>query len=400
MTLIFDERNRLQGKPGLHALIVGVSLYRHLPGGGGEPADESYGMQQLSSAALAAYKVYRWLLDHRDGLPLPLATVRLLLSPSPTEQDAEPEMENLEVEGCTRAALAAEAKRWRKDASLHRDGSTFFYFAGHGVQRKKDDAVMLLEDFGDPDEGPLMNAVATENLFHGMAPPSDPSRQIAQRQIYFVDACRIAPSEFRDYQWQNVPDLWPVELAGRDDRSAPIFFAAIPGSRAYGLPGQQTLFSKALLACLNDAGAQALDEEDTWGEAKWGVTVYSLNRALTLLITKLNEDLGGDQDYVLSGLVKDAVLRYLDGPPDVDVRLEINPTDALPFVRLEVTDPENRAVWHLEPVDPHPYEDRLQAGFYWINASINPPKPPYRDRIRLLREVKPPHWSFKAKVGP
>src|SRR5437588_42841 len=38
MTLIFDRRNELQGGPGLHALIAGVSSYPHLPGGTGTPA--------------------------------------------------------------------------------------------------------------------------------------------------------------------------------------------------------------------------------------------------------------------------------------------------------------------------------------------------------------------------
>lgn len=41
MTLIFDKRNELQGQPGLHALIAGVSSYPHLLGGTGIPAPES-----------------------------------------------------------------------------------------------------------------------------------------------------------------------------------------------------------------------------------------------------------------------------------------------------------------------------------------------------------------------
>lgn len=398
MTLVLDERSDLRGKPGLHVFIAGASLYRHLPGGGGKPTDNSYGMQQLSSTALTGYKVYRWLLDNKGQLPLPLATVRLLLSPSPAELAVEPKMENL-TDACTRANFAAEAKQWRKDAGSSRDEFTFFYFAGHGVQRKKDDAVMLLEDFGNPDEGPLASAVTIDNLFNGMAPPASPTEQIAQRQIYFVDACRIAPSEFRAWEWLDVSGIWGVELSGSDDRYAPIFFAAIPGTKAYALSGEQTLFSKALLACLNGSGAEAL-EEDTDGQVRWGVTVHSLNEALESQVGELNVEHEGNQKYTLSGLVRNTVLHYLERPPEVDIVLEIDPTEALPFVRLEVTDPQDAGVWNLEPIDPHPYENKLPAGYYRISAKIvNPPQPPYVDYAKW-REVKPPRCPVKARLSP
>src|SRR4051794_1449431 len=95
MTLLFDQRDQLQGRPGLHALIAGASFYRHLPGGGGAPAEKTYGLKQLSSTALTAYRVYQWILQRKDQLPVPLATVRLLLSPSQAELDAEPGMKGL-----------------------------------------------------------------------------------------------------------------------------------------------------------------------------------------------------------------------------------------------------------------------------------------------------------------
>lgn len=74
MTLIIDERAHLQGQPGFHAFIAGVSSYPHLPGGIGTPAPDSFGMQQLSSAALTAYKMYCWLVERQRKLPVPLAT--------------------------------------------------------------------------------------------------------------------------------------------------------------------------------------------------------------------------------------------------------------------------------------------------------------------------------------
>jgi hypothetical protein len=79
MSLVYDNR---AVSPGVHALIVGVSSYRHLPGGGGVQAAETYGLTQLSAAASTATAVYEWLATQSANLRVPLASCRLLLSPS------------------------------------------------------------------------------------------------------------------------------------------------------------------------------------------------------------------------------------------------------------------------------------------------------------------------------
>src|SRR5205085_5850611 len=156
---------------------------------------------QLSSTSLTAYKIYQWLLERQARLPLPLATVRLLLSPS-NEEAAQigAELNQLGVTACTRQNFAAEARQWRTDASSHNENVTFFYFAGHGVQRSKNDGVLLLEDFGDPAEGTLHNAAEIINIFNGMAPPASVQQKMARTQFYFVDACRVLPSAFKNFE--------------------------------------------------------------------------------------------------------------------------------------------------------------------------------------------------------
>src|SRR5690606_6608844 len=110
----------------------------------------------------------------------------------------------------TADAFRAAADAWRADARAHRGGATFFYFAGHGVQRTRDDAVLLLEGFGAP--GPaLQHAAATRNLLDGMAPA--PSQQeIARTQFYFVDARRNRPAQLNNSEHLHVPDLWDAQL--------------------------------------------------------------------------------------------------------------------------------------------------------------------------------------------
>src|SRR5690348_285562 len=90
MSLLFDRRSALGDAPQLHALIVGVSRYRHLPGGDGPEAEMTFGMRQLTSTALSGFRVLEWLQRRKDRLSRPLATARVLLSPSGLERQVEP----------------------------------------------------------------------------------------------------------------------------------------------------------------------------------------------------------------------------------------------------------------------------------------------------------------------
>jgi hypothetical protein len=134
-----------------------------------------------------------------------------------------------------------DAGAWRDDASANRENVTLFYFAGHGVHRNVGDSVMLLPGFGDGVGGALTDAIDTANIAADIAPTATrPS--IAQTQFYFVDACRLLPEKFTRFERMSTTAVFDVELNARDDRRAPIFYAAIPGSLANGLRGEQTLF--------------------------------------------------------------------------------------------------------------------------------------------------------------
>src|SRR5271170_4855975 len=52
--------------PAFHALVIGVSHYRHLPGGGGKRATNTLteGFSQLSAAATSALSVACWIRDN------------------------------------------------------------------------------------------------------------------------------------------------------------------------------------------------------------------------------------------------------------------------------------------------------------------------------------------------
>lgn len=392
MDLIFDRRAEIGDAPGLHAFIVGVSAYRNLPKGTEPGAPKHMGLRQLSCTAISAYKVYCWLLEHQSSFPVQLATVRMLLSPSPEEIARQPELDSL-VNGATRENFVAAAQEWQTDAAGRPENMTLFYFAGHGAQRTKDDAVLILEDFGEG--GPLEKAVELRNIFQGMA-KSDFFPNIAQTQLYFVDACRDFLRPFRRIESPNIADVFMVDLGTEDYRRAPIFFAAVPGTKAYARIGEQTLFSQALMDCLNNDGGEYQELE---GEEKWCVSVHSLSKALADRNMEINAVFGVEQEIVPGGLAQEAIIYFLPEPPKVKVVLIVDPPEALPVTRVEVLDDAGAPLPPLPfPLDSNPYLSTLPAGFYTVSAVINPPTLPFVDFRGRSRPVKPPKFQRTMKV--
>jgi len=169
----------------------------------------------------------------------------------------------------------------------------------------------------------------------------------------------------------------------------------VSNHQAAAVPGDQTLFGSALLACLNGGAGDSLGE-DASGDPLWGVTVQSLNDALRTKIDDLNRDLGGDQRYTLGGLLMPATLSLLDEPPLVDVSLRVDPEAAAQLSHLVIKG-NNQPPRVFIPPFPHPVENVLRAGYYSIELSFSPPTPPYVDRIRY-KEARAPHTPWTVKV--
>ncbi|HET9372423.1 MAG TPA: caspase family protein, partial [Vicinamibacterales bacterium] len=273
---------------------------------------------------------------------------------------------------------------------------TVFYFAGHGVQRDKEDAVLCLQDFREPPAAApaLRRAIDLATLRAGLSPSSS-QPNVARTQFYFVDACREQPEQAKNFKDLKTGDLWDIELDGQDDRSSPIFYGSISNQVAAAVPGARTLFNQALLACLTGDGGDSLGVDGA-GDPVWGVTVESLNIALREKIDEINRDVGGDQTYSTGGQFKPAAICLLDGPPTVTVTLEIDPEQACQVSSLTITD-NDQVARNFAPPLTHPIQDTLPAGLYTVALSFTPPAPPFVDRMRN-REARAPRSSWKMKV--
>lgn len=395
MELIFDRRTELGATPGLHALIAGVSNYPHLPAAGQPTSDLTFNLRGLTSTSLSAWKVAKWLVDHPDAFSKPLATVRLLVSPTAKEREIEPQLDNRQP--CTVDKFLAAADAWRKDAAADTEGMTLFYFAGHGVERGQNDSVMLLEGFNAPGGGGLLdNAVDIDNITNGMAPSSQ-YPNIALTQLYFVDACRDFLKAFKELPNLATRTVFDPRLPLQDRRCWPIYFAAAPGTQALAVPNDATLFTKALLACL-EGGAGRF--KDIGGIDRWHISAFSLGESLDRKIERLNQHLGGAQEIRTGGQIMDKILGFLTTQPSVEVSLAIDPTAAGAMTQVQVEDLQHGTLVAgiPAPFGGATFETTWPAGIYSISAKIEPPNPLFQDRKKSI-SVDPPVHSSTIKVG-
>ncbi|MCY1021361.1 caspase family protein [Pyxidicoccus sp. MSG2] len=395
MSLVFDVRASLGDRPGVHALLVGVSGYRHLP-----PRDQPsgpYDLKQLSSAATSTLRLFEWLQAHRDALPLPLATCRLLLTPSAGEAAAHPS-----ALAATRRHVERALRDWRRDARSHADGMTLFYFAGHGIQRSRDNTVLLLEEFAEPDSPVLEQAIELQNIFQGMA-PSPQAGPIARQQVYFIDTCRVLPDVLKNFEHLSAPAVFDVELVSEDNRCAPIFQAALPGTKAYGRLNETSLFCEALLAGLDGRAATPGDGPETNEHVQWVVSVSSLSRMLVDHFKRLaSEPEGVEQTVTLGGqILEDLMLHQLLAPPSADLTLEVDPLAAVAHARVNVVNALGQPTADFpHPLSPYPLTRQLEAGYYTIGATIDPPHPQFVGCPGRPMLLTPPRRTYRLRVSP
>jgi hypothetical protein len=352
---------------GIHALIVGVSDYTNLPGDDDPAAGgNKLGMKKLKAPTLGAYRFLKWLIkaDEENRLLQPLASYEVVLAPSPEER-AEPGLEDW-IDDATTGSFVKKTIAWRKRVGKSKKNVALFYFSGHGIQRNKDDAILMLQDFAEDEVPMLKRAVALYEIFGGMA-PSDEFPEMGMTQLYFIDACRNLPERIKSFAKLQPETVFDVQLGGRDDRVAPIFFAAVNDSVAFGEAGKGSYFNRALLVGL-ERGAENTKEVD--GRTVWPVSVFTLVTAITHEFAKFETD----QNFVQGGLFRDCDICYLNQAPLVDLTIEVLPDaqreSAVIIMTQMVNPPLVPFEWKQpDPPPDYPYTLTSPAGIHRIFAT-------------------------------
>ena len=378
MALVIN--NNVPGS-GVHALIIGVSDYLNLPAHDARPSDATWSLNKLTSPALSAFKVFDFI--RTSDLRLPLKTVRLLLSPSQIELQAEPRLAGVTPTRASRAALDTFAADWRNDASVDPDDMTLFYFAGHGTQRGPEDAVLMLDDFLTG-AAPLGRCFEIRNLKGGMAPsPTFPN--IAQTQFYFVDACMDRNAKLKTFVNPTVPEVFGVELNVVDRRAAPLIYSTVDGAIALGRKGKPSHFAEALTRALERAA-----EEPDEVTGQWPVTASTIKNALDFYYIK--NELG--TLVTMGSHSASPVIRYLAGPPNIDISVEIQPDSLGLPCTIGVLDENNVAIAGCNPAATTKFDLTVKAGFYRVEVNSGRlTSNPFRSQLRPFMKPTLKPWT-------
>jgi hypothetical protein len=222
--------------------------------------------------------------------------------------------------------------------------------------------------------------------------PTPAFDEVARTQLYFYDACRVRPKKLDTLAGTEPNAVFEDALEGKDDRCCPIYYGSISNHPAQAVPGDQTLFSLAVLECLKGDAAQTVGET-AGGDVQWGVTVKSLGAALESgKIDQVNRRHQGDQTYMPWGAFKEGVICRLDAAPEVRVRVELVPPEAAQFGTLRLTRIGDGQAHQALPPIPHPYEHKVPAGIYQFELTFQPPHPVFKPAVR--------HWNVDPQFNP
>lgn len=250
------ETDIVLDQPRLHAFVIGVGNYPHLTGGTGQMAFDTLGLSQVQTPLHTAPAIVDWLIQEYHNPDCPLGSIELLIS-TPAAGAAG--------EAATMENVKQGFKRWVARCGSKQDNVTFFYFCGHGIS--KGTQFLLPQDFGNPAlPGRWENCIDFDGLRVGMR------SNAAQKQLFFVDACRATP--FGLLTQLNVRGN-PLIDAGVFDsvKCSAVYYASGEGQQAFGSSNDVSYFGKAVLSCLN--GVASLQRK-----GKWVVDTFQLGSAL------------------------------------------------------------------------------------------------------------------------
>ncbi|MCP4897205.1 MAG: hypothetical protein GY906_09575 [bacterium] len=340
----------------VHAFVLGVSRYRHLEDGA-EPTDpgRDSGLAQLTSAARSASEFAAWVLESVPEERLASLYVNFAQSP---DEKLHPDVaaRTPDPQNATRAAVIADWRAFYKKCANNRDATAYVYVAGHGVQVGNEGAIVLLEDFGAPDESVFWAALDLPGMNKTLR-----GSKTASLQFWFVDCCRER-ADAQDYGAEKLKAAYVGfdEPEGECD-AAPIFFATLPRQVAWAHANGVSLFNEGLLKALRRDAANDPDDDGTWH-----ITTGSLVRALDDHVREASGDLG--QKVHLAGHLATTaeVVHVFAEPPVAHLKVTLIPTDAYDVATADIDQNDTNVVVNASD---WPIERDLPSGIYIIRVN-------------------------------
>jgi hypothetical protein len=372
--------------PQTHALVIGVGRYPHLEDGA-TPRPNTMDLGQLLSPSLSAMRFAEWLQKTYSSPDAQLGTIDLLVSaPEGPTAFVNDDGTSIPVEPADMERLKTAVKGWAKRAHSSTGNVAIFYFCGHGVSAGIYTG-LLAEDFGadHDDQALLENVINIDGLHLGM----DGVR--ARRQCFLVDACRNTPAAIAERAGsvgfgQSILD-GTVKQSKYGARDAPMFFACLPGQKAYSRPADVSLFTGALIETLNQAGA--VKRNGRWLVAT-DFMLFALNQTIRRLAPKDSLPAQPASLDRASGYE----FHVLPAEPAVPVSVGCNPDTANAAADFRIVGRKDRHVRSKR--DSTLWEVRCRPGAYDVVAAF--PGGEYQDKTLEEEIVAPPCINFSLKV--
>lgn len=372
---------------GIHALLIGVSRYDHLADGK-SPAPDTYGLGQLSASAHTAYRFFIWLRDQYVLSGLPIARVRLLMSPiqKGIGKATDDELAGCDATVCDHAPDATFAncqtalERWYADMEGLKStsiGRSLFLFSGHGMERRQNFQVLLPSDYLRPPGQLINNAISTPNI-------SDALSYLPRvtSHVLLLDGCRNDVDKLRGVTGTRVLN---------DEQTTPInplfekavLYATASGLRSYSpKTGGLSLFGQALMDGLRNQPEPNLDEPPMELSMRNTVPVVEINRLASYMKGRVAALIRAARENVIQ-VVRSEVASSDPGTPIELTELPTVPPRIVGLGPLETTRSPRRGLGPKKPSGVWLNERYQQSRV----AALPPPDADRRDQINGFHAV-------------
>ena len=242
---VFDDGARDNART--HVLIIGVGHYRH-GDEGDDPTLDGSGLAQLTSPPKSAVAVAEWFINEFRNPDHPLGTVTMLVSdiqPMVLETPLGPRT----LPDANWENVRASMTDWKELFQTHPGNMLVFYFCGHGISLGQR-AALLLSDFANRDN-PFEPAIDIDALC-GTLRNAQPGKQ-----VFIVDCCRTKADSI--YVNQNRIGGQALSVSSDSRRRDALvrqflLFPSIDGQKAFGVPGEVSVFTSCFLDAVKFAG--------------------------------------------------------------------------------------------------------------------------------------------------
>ena len=171
-------------------------------------------------------------------------------------------------------------------------------------------------------------------------------------------------------------------------RSTPVFLASSTQTAAFGRVGGQTLFNEALMTGLGGTLAHPPDRRKN--VAEWHISVEQFTKFLGDDVDALARAANVRQVVDLGGTPVWAVFHYFDGPPQIQVDIEVAPDAMAPVAVGSLSHQVQGQLLNADGI--WPMRGMVAAGIYELSVKTNDPAKKYFEYVT----VEPPKYQQRV----